>query len=463
MATFGFSNYANTHMSLLKIYVIEDDPFYAKYIKHHLSLNDENVVDVFTGGKDVLRSDVERPGLITLDYSLPDMDGVSLMEKLLARWNGIPIVVISGQQDVSTAVELLKKGAYDYIVKDDDTKDRLWAIVNRVRENAGLRDRLEQLQAEVDSQYDFKNIIGNSPAMQRIFDLLKKGARSNITVSVTGETGTGKELVAKAIHYNSARSNQPFVAVNIAAIPKELIESELFGHEKGAFTGALGTRTGKFEEAHKGTLFLDEIGEMDINLQSKLLRALQEREIARVGGNKLIDIDVRIIVATHRNLAEEVKAGRFREDLFYRLLGLSVELPPLRERGNDVLLLAKFFIDQFCMENKLEKKTLSLTARRKLLNYHWPGNVRELRAIVELASVMSEDDKITPENINFKTTDEMSDVVFEEGTLRDYNCRIIEFFLKKYNGNVVEVAKRLDVGKSTIYRMIKNNEIKVAN
>lgn len=446
-------------MSLLKIYVIDDDPFYAKYIKHHLSLNEDNDVEIFLTGKDILRNGISRPNIITLDYSLPDIDGIVLLDKLLDRWKDVPVIVISGQQEVSTAVDLLNKGAYDYIVKDNNTKDRLWSMVNRIRKNVGLRDQLERLQAEVDERYDFSNIKGNSPAMQRIFELMKKGARSNITVSITGETGTGKELAAKALHYNSSRSNNPFVAVNIAAIPKELIESELFGHEKGAFTGAVGSRKGKFEEAHKGTLFLDEIGEMDINLQSKLLRALQEREVSRVGGNKVIPVDVRVIVATHRNLSEEVKVGNFREDLYYRLLGMPIELPPLRDRGNDVLLLAKAFLDEFCQENKLGKKKFSPAAKKKLLNYHWPGNVRELRAIIELASVMAENNTIVVENINFNTSDEMSDVVFEEGTLRDYTCRIIEFFLKKYDNNVVEVAKRLDVGKSTIYRMIKNDEI----
>lgn len=435
--------------------------FYARYLKHHLSLNVDNEVDIFNSGKDVLKGGLDRPDIITLDYSLPDIDGLTLLSDLQTRWKNVPIIVISGQQEVSTAVKLLKKGAYDYIVKDDDTKDRLWAIINRIRENVGLRDQLERLQAEVDAQYDFTKIIGNSPVMQRIFDMMKKGARSNITVSITGETGTGKELAAKALHYNSQRSDKPFVAVNIAAIPKELIESELFGHEKGAFTGAVSTRKGKFEEAHKGTLFLDEIGEMDINLQSKLLRALQEREITRVGGNKVIQVDVRVIVATHRNLSEEVKAGNFREDLYYRLLGLPIELPPLRDRGNDILLLAKGFLEAFCAENQMGAKRLSNAAQKKLLNYHWPGNVRELRAIIELAAVMTEGDVIESDHVNFNNSEEISDVVFEEGTLRDYTCKIIEYFLKKYDNNVVEVAKRLDVGKSTIYRMIKNDEINV--
>jgi two-component system, NtrC family, response regulator AtoC len=253
-------------MSPLKIFVIEDDPFYAKYLKHNLSLNSDNEVTVFMSGKALLDHVKGAPDVITLDYSLPDLDGLTLIKRIKSRWPDVPVIVISAQEDVSTAIGLLKEGAYDYIVKQDETKDRLWALINRIRENINLKDQLNRLQEEVAVKYDFSNIKGNSPAIQRIFKLIEKAASSNITVSITGDTGTGKELVAKAIHYNSKRKNKPFVAVNIAAIPNELIESELFGHEKGAFTGAVSSRKGKFEEAHNGTLFLDEIGDMDIHL-----------------------------------------------------------------------------------------------------------------------------------------------------------------------------------------------------
>jgi DNA-binding NtrC family response regulator len=253
-----------------------------------------------------------------------------------------------------------------------------------------------------------------------------------------------------------------FVAVNVAAIPSELIESELFGHEKGAFTGAHSRRIGKFEEAHKGTLFLDEIGEMDLSIQAKLLRALQEREIVRIGGNEKVKTDVRIIVATHKNLFEEVQKGNFREDLYYRLLGLSIELPPLRERGNDLLILAKHFVDSFCKENKLPQKLISNEAKVKLCSYPFPGNVRELKAVMELAVVMADDDIIYDTDITFNQTANQADFLKQEMTLRDYTRNIINYYLEKYNHDIVTVAKKLDIGKSTIYRMIKNGELKVA-
>lgn len=288
---------------------------------------------------------------------------------------------------------------------------------------------------------------------------MEKAAQSKITVSISGETGTGKEVVAKAIHYNSDRRNKPFVAVNITAIPKDLMESELFGHEKGSFTGAQTRRVGLFEEADKGSIFLDEIGEMDINLQAKLLRVLQEMEVKRVGSNKPVPIDVRVIVATHKNLAEEVKNGNFREDLYYRLLGLPIQLPPLRDRGNDILLIAKHFIDVYCKENKVKKLNLSTKAQNKLLDYPFPGNIRELKAIIELACVMAENGTIEEENILFNSTSSLADLLSQELTMEEYTHRIIKNYLEKYDRNVLLVAKKLDIGKSTIYRLIQANKI----
>lgn len=249
------------------------------------------------------------------------------------------------------------------------------------------------------------------------------------------------------------------MAVNVAAIPRELIESELFGHEKGAFTGAVSRRLGKFEEANKGTIFLDEIGELDISLQAKLLRVLQEKEITRVGGNTVVPIDTRIIVATHKNLADEVKKGNFREDLYYRLLGLPIELPPLRDRGADILVLAKFFMDAFAKENGMGRKTLSAEAQEKLLAHPYPGNVRELRAVVELAVVMADDDEIKANDVNLAANNNEKDFLATERSLREYTTDIIQRFLNKYDNNVLLVADKLDIGKSTIYRMIQNKEL----
>jgi DNA-binding NtrC family response regulator len=372
----------------------------------------------------------------------------------------VPVIVISGQEDVATAIEMLKKGASDYLTKDDNTKDLLWNAIVRIRENQQLRQEVENLRDELGQKYDFSNIIkGNSPAIKKVFSLMEKATRTNINVSITGETGTGKELVAKAIHYNSERKKKPLVAVNMAAIPRELIESELFGHEKGAFTGALARKTGKFEEANKGTLFLDEIAELDLSLQSKLLRVLQERELERVGGNEKVALDVRIIVATHKDLSEEVSKGNFREDLYYRIMGLPIALPPLRDRGTDILMLAKYFLDEFCKENGLKNLALAADAKEKLNSYLFPGNVRELKAMMELAAVMCNEQEVTAEDINFNNSRNAEMMMSEEKTLREYTCQIIKVFLKRYDNNVVKVAEKLDVGKSTIYKMIQDKEI----
>jgi DNA-binding NtrC family response regulator len=251
----------------------------------------------------------------------------------------------------------------------------------------------------------------------------------------------------------------PFIAVNVTAIPKELIESEMFGYEKGAFTGAISRRIGKFEEANKGTLFLDEIADMDLNMQSKLLRALQEEEITRIGSNLTINLDVRLVVATNKNLVDEVRKGNFREDLYYRLLGLPIELPPLRERGNDLILLAKYFADEFCKKNKMPKLTISSNAFEKLKKYPYLGNVRELKAIVELAAVMTNTETIDENDISFTSATTMSDFLLQETTLEEYNKKIINHFLQKYDNKVRLVASKLGIGKTTIYRMIQNNEL----
>ena len=370
------------------------------------------------------------------------------------------VIVISEQDKIETALQLLKDGAYDYFVKSKDIRDRLLNTLSHIQEGIHIKTRLHQLEKAVKSRFDYrKNIIGDSSAMQKVFDLIEKSLHNNLSVTILGETGTGKEEVAKAIHYNSDFSKGQFVAINMAAIPKELAESELFGHEKGAFTGALVTRPGKFEEAHNGTIFLDEIGEMDLSLQVKLLRVLQEKSVTRVGSNQSVKVNNRVIVATHRNLRDEVDKGNFREDLYYRIFGLTIQLPPLRERGNDVLLLSAFFIKKFCEDNKINVKTLSNIAKEKLLNYRFPGNVRELKSLIELACVISIDSEIGPEDLHMESTAKSGNF-FEEGlTLDDYTRKVIRHYLEINNGNVITTAQQLDIGKSTIYRMMKDGKV----
>lgn len=447
-------------MNKFKIFVVEDDEWYGEILSYHLGLNPGLNVTKYTSGTDVLAHLDEGPNLITLDYSLPDMSGSEVLQKIRDYDPDIPVVVISGQEDIKTAIRLLKAGAYDYLMKDEDTKDRIWNIIKNIREKEELKKEITQLKSQISRKYDFsKSMVGSSPVMKKVYDLIEKSINTNITVSITGETGTGKEVVAKAIHYNSIRKNKPFVAVNITAIPNELIESELFGHEKGAFTGALYKRTGKFEEASDGTIFLDEIGEMDINMQSKLLRVLQEKELNRVGGNQVVKLKCRVIAATHRDLAEEVRKGNFREDLYYRLLGLPIQLPSLRQRGNDVILLAKHFIKEFCLENDLPEQKLSTGAQNRILKYSWPGNIRELKAVIELACVMSDGDQIDEDHISFNSTGSIETLLQNEMSLREYNNRIIKFYLDKYDSDVLMVARKLNMGKSTIYRMLKENMI----
>ncbi len=443
----------------VKIFVVEDDPAYTKFLKYVLELNPDYEVQYYMTAKDCLANLYKNPAIITLDYSLPDMPGEKVLNQIRSQDPNINVIIVSAQEKIHTAVELLKSGAFDYISKDHETKERLLNSIHNARNKTSLIKEIDHLKKEISEKYEFeKSIIGTSPAIKRTFSLLEKAVQTNISVSISGETGTGKELVAKAIHYNSKRKNKPFVAVNIAAIPRELIESELFGHEKGAFTGAITRRIGKFEEAEGGSIFLDEIGEMDLSLQAKLLRVLQEREVTRIGGNQVIKLDVRIIAATHKDLAEEVKGGRFREDLYYRLLGLPIHLPPLRERGNDVLLIAKHFLDQFATENQMRKFKITPEAQEKIMQYPFPGNIRELKSIVELSAVMAEDQEIRPQDISFNSTARMESFLYQEMSMQEFMYRIIRHFLNKYDNNVLEVAKRLDIGKSSLYRYLKEME-----
>ncbi len=447
-------------MGRIKVFVVEDDLMYSKILKHKLSMDPEFDVKLFSDGKSFERYIDDKPDIVTLDHSLPDVTGLELLKKIKKQQPSIKVIVLSAQEDVATALEMLRNGAYDYIIKDAQAMDKLWHLIHQANEKIELEKEVEMLSNEVGAKYDFHQYIkGSSAPMQKVFTLLEKSTMANITVSITGETGTGKELAAKTIHYNSSRMRKPFVAINVAAIPKDLIESELFGFEKGAFTGADQARAGKFEEANKGTIFLDEIGEMDHNMQAKLLRVLQEREVCRLGSNKMIPIDVRIIVATNKDLKQEVRNGNFRDDLYYRLMGVSIDLPPLRERGNDILVLAKVFAEEFCRENKFPKKEFSNACIEKLLKYNFPGNVRELRALVEIAVVMSEGKMIEAHDIQFQQRSDVVDFMQEELTLEEYNSRIIKFYLNKYNNNVLQVADKLEVGKSTIYRMIKERRI----
>ena len=447
-------------MSAYTIYMVEDDPWYGEILDYHLSLNPDYKVTRFESGKDCLAKMHLKPDLVTIDFSLPDITGDDLFKRIREISPQVPVIVISSQEEVAVAVNLLKMGVNDYLVKDEATKDLLWNSIIRIRENQSLKKEVEQLREELGQKFSFqKTMIGQSESLKKVFTLIGKAVKTNINILINGETGTGKEVVAKAIHYNSDRKKKNFVAVNMAAIPRELIESELFGHEKGAFTGAVGRKPGKFEEANGGTIFLDEIAEMDLSLQSKLLRVLQEREVVRVGGNEKIKLDIRLVTATHKNLAQEVQRGNFREDLYFRIMGLPIVLPPLRERENDILLLSKHFADEFAKENNLGTIQFSKEARDKLMSHPFPGNVRELKAVIDLAVVMCEDNEIREEDITFSQGKRDDLFITENKTLRQYTCDIVKQYLKKHNNDVVAAANALDIGKSTIYKMMQAGEL----
>lgn len=441
-----------------KIYIVEDDNWYRELLAHVASLNPDFEVKAFSTGKEFLKALPDNPDVVSLDFMLPDMEGIEVLQQVKKFNPEIEVLMVSQQDKIETALDLLKAGAYDYITKSPDTNERFINTLNHIFKNRTLKKQISRLEKEVNKKYSFENtIIGNSDSIKKIFHLMEKAANSNITVLITGETGTGKELVARSIHFNSPRRKEPLVTVNMAAIPKELAESELFGHEKGSFTGAIGQRIGKFEQAKEGTLFLDEIAEMDLSLQAKLLRVLQEKELVRVGGEKTIKVDCRIIAATNKNLSDEVKKGNFREDLYYRLYGLTIDLPPLRDRKSDLLLIARHFIDNFCKENNLPPVVLTKEAQQKLLQHPWPGNIRELKSCVELAIVMCNGREIEDSCIQLNNDFSIQAALMEEKTLEDYEKEIIKHFLNKYDHNVVQVAQKLGIGKSTIYRMIKDN------
>ncbi|MGH1335717.1 MAG: sigma-54-dependent transcriptional regulator [Aureispira sp.] len=441
--------------SKFRIFIVEDDPLQSRLIKYVMESDPDHEVHVFNNGKDCLAQLHLNPDLVSLDYYLPDMNGAAILKKIKEKNALIQVIVLSGQKDINTAIKLIKQGADDYVTKNAGMEERLSNSVRLLKQNSQLKKEVSLLREQL--SINNTRIIGQSAAMKPVLNLVSKAAQSSIVVSITGETGTGKEVVAKSIHYNSNRKEHKFVAINMAAIPKELIESELFGYEKGAFTGAATAKKGKFELAHNGTLFLDEIGDLDLSLQAKLLRAIQEQEITRIGGNKTICFDARIIIATHKNLFEEVHKGNFREDLYYRVLGLSIDLPPLRTRGADILILAQYFLRNYAKKNQTSVKKLSRIVKDKLLSHHFPGNVRELRSIIELAVVLCDKDQIKLEHLQLRNKSKNFNLVEDELTMRNYAKKIIKHFLSKYDNDVTLVARKLDIGRSTIYKMLKED------
>jgi DNA-binding NtrC family response regulator len=385
---------------LTRIFVVEDNEFFSHLIKQKLE-NDQREISLFASAETFRNSLHQNPDIVILDYNLPESNGIDLLKEIKNFNQEIKTILISGQDKVEVVIEAYENGAEEYIKKDDNALTLLELKVQKHSSEVNLRKEVDLLREQIIDRNKYSRIIGESQAILKVLRLIQKVEKTNMLALITGESGTGKELVASAIHYNSERRNKPFVAVNVAAIPEDLIESELFGHERGAFTGADTKRIGKFEEANEGTIFLDEIGEMDIHMQTKLLRVLQESKITRLGSNKEIPLNVRVIAATNKNLAQRVKDGKMREDLYYRLQGFLIHLPPLRERENDLLLLAKTMLQQFCTANRLPVKTFSSESLKAMMNHPWSGNVRELKAFVERSVLISDGEIIEAEDLIF--------------------------------------------------------------
>lgn len=451
---------------MVRICIVDDDPISSQIVSKFLTAAIGCDIQVYGDGESFLRELPHHPpfDVVLLDIILPGMDGIEILKQLpAAAADPPPVIMLSGQDKVDTAVEALRNGAKDYMTKPFDLV-RLEKAVRNIVEMNSLKAEVRELRHQIKKEIYYEDIIASSNEMREVFNFITKVKDANVPVLILGESGTGKELVAQAIHHYGSRSQRPFVAVNCAAIPNDLLESELFGHERGAFTGAVERKEGKFEQADGGTLFLDEIAEMDIAMQSKLLRVLQSKHLERVGGKESIPVDVRIISATNANISEATAAKRFRPDLYYRLSTFPIVLPPLRTRKSDIVLLADHFLRKYSAEYGKTGTEFDKGVLRVFSEYTWPGNVRELENIVQRAIIMSEGRMIRLTDIPnlspvpFSTNASLEQFLgslSEVPTLEQVNEMIIRQALKRERGNISTVARKLDIGRATLYRMIK--------
>ena len=401
-----------------------------------------------------------RPDVIFLDVKMPGLDGLDVLERLRGEDPSALVIMISGHGTIDTAIEATRKGAYDFLEKPLDT-DRLLVTLSRALELRGLTQSMADLRSQIESRYE---IVGTSYSIRQVLERIEKVAPTDARVLITGENGTGKELVARAIHRLSSRSERPFIEVNCAAIPSELIESALFGHMKGSFTGAVADRAGKFEQADGGTLFLDEIGDMSPDAQAKVLRALEQGVITRVGGSKQIQVDVRVVAATNKDLAREIDDGGFREDLFYRLNVVPIHMPPLRERRDDVPMLIQHFTDIMTKRDGMSTRSFETAAIEKLQGLSWPGNVRELRNTVERLLILAGGESVRPEDVDMLATGRSSGSglggeLLSSGSFSDFKDGAERAYilqkLRENDWNVAETARRIDMPRSNLYKKIE--------
>jgi len=454
------------------ILLVDDDPQMLWVLSKILSEEGYRVIIAEGGKKALTKVEEEEPDLVILDMVMPGMDGIQTLKKAKGIDKNLLIIILTAYGSIESAVKAIKLGAYDYLTRPIDN-ERLKIVIKNALKAQSLSRKVSNLQEQLREKFRFNNIIGNSSQMQKVYELVKRAAPYDVTVLLQGETGTGKELIARAIHWNSSRANRPFVPIDCAALPESLVESEIFGYEKGAFTGADRRKLGKTELAEGGTLFLDEVGNLIPAIQVKLLRALEERKIEHLGGKKPIGVNVRVITATNVDLRESIKKGLFREDLYHRLNVFPIFLPPLRERKGDVLLLAKHFLQEFTQKLNKQVKAFSAEAIKGLLEYQWPGNVRELKNTVESALLLA-DDTILPEHLFLnmqKMNDELEvnwsielqkDVSLNKMSKRithKVERRLIIQALKETHWNKRKTARILDIDYKTLYNKMKKYSI----
>jgi len=456
-----------------KILLIDDSPDILTHLSEYLK-NEGYEVEASTDGEKAI-SMIERKcyDIILTDLMMPNIDGMEVLKYVTQHSRESICMILTGYGTIKNAVEAVKLGAFDYLTKPIKM-DEILITLKRALEFRDLKRENQNLRNQLKKKYKFENIIGDSEKMHQIFETIEKVADTDSTILILGESGTGKELIAKAIHYNSYRREGPFIPVNCAAIPSELLESELFGHEKGAFTNAIRTRIGRFELANGGTVFLDEIGDMSPNLQSKLLRVLQERQFERIGGVKTVKVDIRIIAATHEDLKVAVEQGKFRQDLYYRLNVIPIQVPPLRERKSDIPLLVHHFLNHFNRSKKRKIQGINNEALNRFLEYLWPGNVRELENIIERIVILTNNDSITvqdlPEKIQTLSRDEQAPLfeIPEEGisldnALNEFEKKLILQALNKTGWIKNKAAQLLNLNRTTLIEKIKRQNLQRPN
>jgi DNA-binding NtrC family response regulator len=439
------------------ILVVDDEKNIREGIKKFLEI-EKHDVETAANGEDAFEKIKKQDfDLVIADLKMPLMSGEKLLEKIIAVKPYIKVIILTGHGTIENAVDSMKKGAYDFFTKPVNVDKLLLTIQRALKEKQLIMENF-QLKQQLEERYGFDSIIGHSEAIQKVINIVKQVAPTRASVLVEGESGTGKELIANAIHYLSDRRNAPLIKIHCAALNENLLESELFGHEKGAFTGAIQSKKGRFELADGGTLFLDEIGEISPMIQVKLLRVLQEREFERVGGTKTVQVDVRMISATNRNLFEEVQKGNFREDLYYRLKVVSLRIPSLRERKNDIPLLTNAFIKEFCELNNKPEMTISSRAMSILESYTWPGNIRELRNVIEGVVVLTQGSAITEKDLPGhikKGSEERDSITMDLGLpLSEVEKKYILGTLEYAGGNKSKAARILDIGRKTLHRKL---------